>query len=595
MASSKIIPKKSVQLNKVPEATALIPGEIAVNYADQVIYGRHPDRAVTATDAVVPLAAPYLHSHDQLLSLNRLNELEIIDTGELKLTTQATASVSPIATKLKLQSTEAREILFPDKDGTVAFLSDLGSGGGGGSGALLSPDSTEEITLTNAGQLSYRSGSAAAIAYDLPATTGRLGLRGGDTVVSATAPQQPYIGLRWIDSTQMRAFDWMIDSTSNTGIWVEVGGGPDGRQVNFRVNGGYIQWSYSGDNTWVNLISLNSIKGDTGPAAELRVNSTHIQWKYTTESALDWKNLKDLESLRGLPGTVTSGNIQLALGYLPDNPTAARTPTTHNHDSRYYTETEVDSLLNAKQPAGSYSVQGHGHAASEITGVFNVDQLPVLPTQAPTVSSGNLAALTAAQQSAITAGTVVITTDGLRQVYKGVGSKTEATSYITLADLTPSWAAVADKPSWISSFNPSTAIFSAVQISGLASVATSGDYLQLSNRPGIPDAQVNSDWSASSGISSILNKPSAANPLPFHVVAFSGDYADLINKPVVGSQSNQVKSSWENPYSYIGKAAVNTATSSSGWTITRITTSSNGTILSTQTATGAWDNRTNLF
>ena len=70
----------------------------------------------------------------------------------------------------------------------------------------------------------------------------------------------------------------------------------------------------------------------------------------------------------------------------------------------------------------------------------------------------------------------------------------------------------------------------------LATVATSGDYNDLSNRPSIPAAQVNSDWNASSGVSQILNKPVLAT------VATSGDYADLSNKPTIPAA--QVQSNW---------------------------------------------------
>lgn len=41
----------------------------------------------------------------------------------------------------------------------------------------------------------------------------------------------------------------------------------------------------------------------------------------------------------------------------------------------------------------------------------------------------------------------------------------------------------------------------------LATVATSGSYNDLSNKPDIPAAQVNSDWNSVSGVSEILNKP----------------------------------------------------------------------------------------
>lgn len=67
----------------------------------------------------------------------------------------------------------------------------------------------------------------------------------------------------------------------------------------------------------------------------------------------------------------------------------------------------------------------------------------------------------------------------------------------------------------------------AVQPSSLATVATTGDYADLQNKPSIPAAQVNSDWNSSSGVTQILNKPALA------AVATTGDYADLVNKPSI--------------------------------------------------------------
>lgn len=46
-----------------------------------------------------------------------------------------------------------------------------------------------------------------------------------------------------------------------------------------------------------------------------------------------------------------------------------------------------------------------------------------------------------------------------------------------------------------------------VEADELATVATSGSYNDLSNKPTIPAAQVNSDWNADSGVAQILNKP----------------------------------------------------------------------------------------
>lgn len=50
-------------------------------------------------------------------------------------------------------------------------------------------------------------------------------------------------------------------------------------------------------------------------------------------------------------------------------------------------------------------------------------------------------------------------------------------------------------------------------------------YSEITDKPTIPAAQVNSDWNANSGVAQILNKPSLAT------VATSGSYNDLIDKP----------------------------------------------------------------
>lgn len=61
----------------------------------------------------------------------------------------------------------------------------------------------------------------------------------------------------------------------------------------------------------------------------------------------------------------------------------------------------------------------------------------------------------------------------------------------------------------------------------LATVATTGSYDDLTNKPSIPAAQVNADWNAVSGVSQILNKPNLAT------VATTGSYSDLSNKPTI--------------------------------------------------------------
>ena len=80
----------------------------------------------------------------------------------------------------------------------------------------------------------------------------------------------------------------------------------------------------------------------------------------------------------------------------------------------------------------------------------------------------------------------------------------------------------------INSTDVTTALgYTPVDPSTLATVATSGDYDDLLNKPTIPAAQVNSDWDANSGVAEILNKPSLAT------VATSGSYNDLSDKPTI--------------------------------------------------------------
>lgn len=58
---------------------------------------------------------------------------------------------------------------------------------------------------------------------------------------------------------------------------------PAGDTVMLRVNSGYIQWKYSGGDTWTNLVSLEDIKGDRGPQGN--VGSTPVIRVGTTLSA----------------------------------------------------------------------------------------------------------------------------------------------------------------------------------------------------------------------------------------------------------------------------------------------------------------------
>jgi hypothetical protein len=100
--------------------------------------------------------------------------------------------------------------------------------------------------------------------------------------------------------------------------------------------------------------------------------------------------------------------------------------------------------------------------AGDITsGTFDVARIPVLPSENQVVSSGDLTALTSGQQDDIVKGSIVTTTDGRRWVYSGDGGKTATASYVELADITPEWSVIANKPS---DFTPSAHTHSTTDI-----------------------------------------------------------------------------------------------------------------------------------
>lgn len=103
MASPKIIPKKST-IAKVPSASDLVSGEVAVNYADQIWYGKHPSNG-----NVVPIGAPYIHSHDELYSLDKSQQLELQNNGSLVFTDGAAS----------------KTLTLPASSGTLALTSDI--------------------------------------------------------------------------------------------------------------------------------------------------------------------------------------------------------------------------------------------------------------------------------------------------------------------------------------------------------------------------------------------------------------------------------------------------------------------------------------
>ncbi len=88
--------------------------------------------------------------------------------------------------------------------------------------------------------------------------------------------------------------------------------GADGKEIELRTNEDAIQWRYTGDTAWNDLVSLTRITGEDGidgKEIELRVSGNYIQWKYKTDT--NWTNLISTAALKGADGiSVTNATIQ---------------------------------------------------------------------------------------------------------------------------------------------------------------------------------------------------------------------------------------------------------------------------------------------
>lgn len=208
-----------------------------------------------------------------------------------------------------------------------------------------------------------------------------------------------------------------------------------------------VKTSRPGEETRTSMLAVdieNSvILGDEGsPAAEVSLKATSADAISGVSNEKWMTPLRTAEAIAALGGG--SGGTAVNWTTLTGKPTSFP-PSSHTHPISEVSG--LQSALNSKQAAGSYAAATHTHDASAITsGTLSIDRIPVLPSQAPVVVNGLLASIPSSQESSIVTGTVVITSDGKRYVYKGTGSKTSAESYIILADIAPSWASISDKP-----------------------------------------------------------------------------------------------------------------------------------------------------
>ena len=98
-------------------------------------------------------------------------------------------------------------------------------------------------------------------------------------------------------------------------IELPEGSNPIGKKIEIAKNDSYIQWRYSEDDTWNNLINndtLNGISGTNSKNIELRRTSSFIQWNTVGEN--NWDNLFSLDEIKGDRGEIGENGIKGSTG-----------------------------------------------------------------------------------------------------------------------------------------------------------------------------------------------------------------------------------------------------------------------------------------
>lgn len=237
----------------------------------------------------------------------------------------------------------------------------------------------------------------------------------------------------------------------------------------------------------------------------IQKNGTNVQTFTANQSTNSVANITvptdtvELTNGAGFITGITSGDVTTALGYTPVNPTSLSTVATSGDYDDLTNKPTIPTVNDATltiQKNGTNIATFTSNSATATTANITVPT----DTSDLTNGAGYITGITSGDVTGalgytpietITTGSAngSISVDGSNVFVYGLGSAayTSSSNYATSAQ-----GSLAD---------------TAVQPSDLATVATTGDYDDLLNKPTIPAAQVNSDWNAVSGVAEILNKP----------------------------------------------------------------------------------------
>jgi hypothetical protein len=275
-----------------------------------------------------------------------------------------------------------------------------------------------------------------------------------------------------------------------------------------------------------NVINIDTSQLTSGTLADARLPAQSS----LTASAYNGNtntSIAIVTDAKGRVKSISNTPIQITTAQITGYPTFAASATT---DTTSATNISSGTLNAARLADSGVTATTYGTASSvsqvtvdakgRVTGASNV---------AIAISSGAVSGLAASATTDTTnAGNI---SSGLLAVGRLADSGVVATTYGSASNVP---RVIVDAKGRVTGASNVAIGIAAGAVSGLAAVATSGSYNDLSNKPSIP-GQVNADWNATSGASQILNKPTIPT-IPTYISSFINDigYYTSYTVPAVG-------------------------------------------------------------
>ena len=375
-----------------------------------------------------------------------------------------------------------------------------------------------------------------------------------------------------------------INLSGGDGNSGDIGSGGNGGTIN--LSGGYCYSSdYAGSGGSIDLSGGTGYNSNSGGSIVMRAGGG---WLDTTGNGL-------LEL--GFEGHSTQdGNDGSPVVPIISTRTALRGTATDHRDI-YFPNDSGTLILDAPndgnqyaRQAGSWSqVQGFSGAYSDLTGV------PTLGSAATHAASdfqasGNYATLVGGTVPSSQLPAVVTWSTLTGKPTFGTASSKDVAA---TGNASSTQVVLGNDTRLTDSRTPTAHTQAASTITGLSTVATTGAYNDLSGKPSIPAAQVQSDWNATTGLGVILNKPTlfsgAYADLTGKPTLFSGSYTDLTNKPAIPSTTDGLTEGTTSLYFTSARAisAVTWSTLTGKPTFATVATSGSASDLSTGTLSDA--------